>query len=99
MTRVIGRHRSSPEISALGDGFQRKRIDPLGYDVDDALVLFEPSPDEQRRATASDAPVANPAAAGAHDVDEPGLVFEVDEHRALGGGRTLPVGHDATDED
>src|SRR3954447_7845374 len=102
MTRVIGRHRSSPvlpEVSALGDGFQRKWVDPLGDDVDDTLVLLEASPDEQRGATASDPPVAHPAPAGAHDVDEPGLVFEVDEHRALGGGWSLPVGHDATDED
>ena len=41
--------------------------------------------------------VARPAALRAHDVDEPGLVLEVDERHALGRGRALAMRHHPAD--
>ena len=49
-------------------------------------------------AAPSDPSMADPAALRAHDVDEPGLVLEVDEDGARRGGRALAVGHHAADE-
>src|SRR5207245_11299042 len=70
---------------------QRERLDALGDEVDDALDLLEATADEQRTRGARDAAVTRPQALRADDVEEPGLVLQVEEGGALGGGRTLPV--------
>ena len=45
-----------------------------------------------------DLSVTLPTALGDNHVDQAGLVLEVEEGRALGGGRPLTMGDDPTDE-
>src|SRR5688572_23063905 len=97
MTRTTGSGRLS-EVAAAGCAVEGQRLDALGHDVDHAIVLLQPSADEEGGAAPGHPAVAHPAPLRADDVDEPVLVLEVDEDRALGGGRTLAVGHDPADQ-
>ena len=94
--RRAGRQRKiSASAARAADGH---RLELFGDDVDHAFVLLEPAADRAAPARPGHPAVTNPTALRAHDVDEPGLVFEVDERDALRGRRTLAMGHDAADE-
>src|SRR3954447_26917383 len=88
----------SPEISGTGRRTQGQWVEALSDDVGDAFGALQPSSDEHRRRRPRHAPVPGPAALRAHDVDEAGLVLEVEERHARCGGRPLPVGDDAPDQ-
>ena len=63
-----------------------------------SLLAFQDAADHQGRGAGGDPAEPRPAALGDDDVDEAGLVLEVHERDALGGGRALAVGDHAADD-
>src|SRR6476659_1012279 len=88
-----------PEITAFGRGRQWQRVDAFGVDVDDAVLFLQPAPDEECGTRTHDPAVTSPTTPRTHDVDQTGLVLEVDERDALRGGRALSMGDNSGDED
>src|SRR4051794_10569187 len=82
----------SAEVPRARRCTQGEEVETLGDHVGDTFAALEAAPDEHRRRRASDPPEPGPAALRAHDVDEPGLVLEVEERRARRRRRSLPVG-------
>ena len=62
-------------------------------------AALEAAADHHRRCLAGDAAEPRPAALRHDDVDQPGLVLEVEERRALRGHRALAVGDHAGHDD
>src|SRR5690606_7383338 len=89
----------SPEV-ARGQAGDDGELLELGGDHVDHVVgaALEAAADEQGRRGAGDDAVALPAAAGDHDVDQAGLVLEVDERDPRRGRRALAVGDHTADQ-
>src|SRR5689334_14797671 len=90
----------SPEVARLRRGPHDQLLALVGDEVEDAVggVLQDPAYDECCR-RARDAPVAGPRARRDHDVEQAGLVLEVEEGDAAGGAGALAVGDQSGDLD
>ena len=64
----------------------------VGDDVDDAFAALEAATDQHRRSFPGNLAEPRPAALGDHDIDQAGLVLEVEERDALSGHGALTVG-------
>jgi len=78
---------------AAGDRCQhREGFDLVCDDVVDTLRSLQPSSHEQRWLASGNLAVPNPTTTAANNVDQAGLVLEVDEQRSTRSCRALPVG-------
>src|SRR5947209_17924480 len=74
---------------------ERQRGDAHRDQVDHALMTLEHATHEERGLGARHGAEPLPGTGGADDVEQAGLVLEVQEHGSLRGARLLTVGDDA----
>ncbi len=82
----------SAKVARADPAADGHRLELFGHDVDHALRLLDAAADQQRRRASRHAAVPRPTTLRADHVDEPGLVFEVDERRATGSRRAAGGG-------